>query len=139
MENKKSNKKIIIGIIAIVAVIAVLCGVYFMNRPTTSVGGKAITIEVTDDASTTTTYEVSTDAEYLSEVFDEVDGLTVEGSESEYGLYIETVNGLTADYDVDGAYWSIYVNGEYGMYGADSQPVTDGDTYSLVYEVYAAE
>ena len=61
------------------------------------------------------------------------------GSESDYGLYIETVNGLTADYDANGAYWSIYVNGEYGQYGADAQPVADGDAFSLVYEIYDTE
>ncbi|MBR4445115.1 MAG: DUF4430 domain-containing protein, partial [Solobacterium sp.] len=59
---------------------------------------------------------------------------TYEASTSEYGLFINAVNGLTADYDKDGAYWAIYVNGEYGSYGADQQPVTDKDTYSFVYE-----
>jgi len=49
------------------------------------------------------------------------------------GLYITTVNGVTADFDKDGAYWSIMVNGEYGQYGADSQPVADGDEFQLVY------
>ena len=64
------------------------------------------------------------------------DDLTVEGADGDYGLYIDTVNGLTADYAVDGAYWSIYVNGEYGNYSADQQPVADGDVYGLVYTVY---
>jgi len=82
---------------------------------------------------------VHTDAEYLAQVFDEVDGLTVEGDTTEYGLYITTVNDVTADYNVDGAYWAIYVNGDYGMYGADQQPVTDGDKYTLKYEVYVAQ
>ena len=41
-----------------------------------------------------------------------------------------------SDYAVDGAYWSIYVNGEYGNYSADQQPVADGDVYGLVYTVY---
>ena len=62
--------------------------------------------------------------------------MTVEGTEGDYGLYIDTVNGLTADYAEDGAYWSIYVNGEYGSYSADQQPVADGDVYGLVYTVY---
>ena len=60
---------------------------------------------------------------------------TYEASKSEYGLYIEAINGLKADYTADGAYWAIYVNGEYGQYGADQQPVNSGDKYSLVYEV----
>jgi len=64
---------------------------------------------------------------------------TYEGSTSEYGLYIISINGLTPDYEKDGAYWSIYVNGEYGQYGADAQPVADGDTYRFAYEVYVPE
>ena len=69
----------------------------------------------------------------------ENEDFSYEGSDGDYGLYIDTINGLTADYATDGAYWSIYVNGEYGSYGADSQPVTDGDTYQFVYETYSAE
>lgn len=101
----------------------------------TAEGSKHVTITVVDNEQNETTYEANTDAEYLKEVFDEIDDLVVEGDDSEYGLYITTVNGLTADYNTDGAYWAIYVNDEYGMYGADQQPVTDGDAYKLVYEV----
>lgn len=137
--NKKSSKKLIIAIVALVVLIAVFVGAYFLLAPKASEGAKAITIKVVDDAGAQTAYDVNTDAEYLAEVFDEVDGLTVEGTEDDYGLYITTVNGLTADFDADGAYWSIYVNGEVGMNGASSQPVVDGDEYSLVYEVYNAE
>ena len=38
--------------------------------------------------------------------------------------------------DGSNAYWAIYVNDEYGMYSLDTQPVTDGDSYALVYETY---
>ena len=63
---------------------------------------------------------------------------TYEASESDYGPFIESVNGLAANYDANGSYWAIYVNGEYGMYGADSQPVADSDSFSLVSEVFDA-
>ena len=46
---------------------------------------------------------------------------------------INKINGQSAVYDTDGAYWSIYVNGEYGQYGADSQPVNDGDAFKFEY------
>ena len=110
--------------------------VYAIVKPKAYQGSKAVTIEVTDNEGKITTYETKTDAEYLGEVFAEIDDLTVEGADGDYGLYIDTVNGLTADYAVDGAYWSIYVNGEYGNYSADQQPVADGDVYGLVYTVY---
>ena len=61
---------------------------------------------------------------------------TYEGSISEYGLYINSINKLEAKYDDNGAYWAIYVNGEYGQYGADAQPVNDGDVFRFAYEIY---
>lgn len=138
----KKSTKIAIAVLAAVVVIAAFVGVYFAFGPKTTQGAKAITVEVVDNNGETTTYETRTDAEYLRQALEELDDATdfaIEGEESDYGLYITTVNGITADYNADGAYWSVYVNGEYGMYGVDTQPVTDGDTYSIVYEVYVAE
>ena len=138
----KKSTKITIAVLAAVVVIAAFVGVYFAFGPKTTQGAKAITVEVVDNNGQTTTYETRTDAEYLRQALEELDDATdfaIEGEESDYGLYITTVNGITADYNADGAYWSVYVNGEYGMYGVDTQPVTDGDTYSIVYEVYVAE
>lgn len=130
------NKKMIISVVAIIAVIAVMIGISVANKPATSKGAKAVTLEVVDDAGSMTTYNANTDAEYLSGLFEEIEGLTVEGEVGEYGFTIFTVNGLTADFNTSSAYWAIYVNGEYGMYGADSQPVGDGDVFTLAYETY---
>ncbi|MBP5555848.1 MAG: DUF4430 domain-containing protein [Lachnospiraceae bacterium] len=97
-------------------------------------GSKNIVIEVKDSEGNVTTYDVTTDAEFLRQAMDEAEGLTYEGTDSEYGMMVEVVNGEQAIYAEDNAYWAFYVNGEYGNYGIDSQPVTDGDTYSIVYE-----
>ena len=136
---KKSNKKVIIGVVALIAVIAVLATVFFAFREKPVDGAKAITIEVIDNDQKSTTYEVHTDAEYLRQAMEEADGLEFSGTESEYGLMVETVNGVTADFNVDGAYWSFYVNGTYCNYGVDSQPVEDGDAFQIKYEVYVAQ
>ena len=137
METKKTNtKKIVIGLVAMVAVIALLVGAYAMFGPKTTLGAKAITIEVIGNEQKSTVYEVNTDAEYLRQAMEEAKGLEFSGTESEYGLSLMTVNGITADFNVDSSYWSIMVNGEYGMFGIDSQPVTDGDQYQLIYTTY---
>lgn len=138
----KKNQKIIISVVVVVALIAVLLGIYAFFKPKATTGSKEYTVNVVDAEGTTVTYDGTTDAEYLSELMDELveeGDFSYVGEAGEYGLYITTINGITADYATDGAYWSIYVNGEYGQYGADSQPVTDGDEYSFVYEVYAAQ
>lgn len=134
----KNNKKpIIIGAVILVALIAIFAVVYSLNKPATSAGAKQITIEVTGSDGLTEDYTLSTDAEYLRQAMDELAAGTefsYEGTDSEYGLMVETVNNEKADYATDGAYWALYVNGEYGQYGADSQPVADGDTYTWTYE-----
>ncbi len=137
--NKKTNKKIIIGVAALVAVIAILAVVYCVFRAKPVEGSKEITIEVVDNQQETTTYELKTDAEYLRQAMEETEGLTFAGTETEYGLTVDTVNGVVADFNTGGAYWSFYVNGDYSNYGIDSQPVLDGDTFTIKYEVYAVE
>ena len=46
---------------------------------------------------------------------------------------VKVVNGETADFNVDSAYWSVLVNGEYGNYGISQQPVHDGDVFTIAY------
>lgn len=55
----------------------------------------------------------------------------IEGEEGEYGLYVKTVNGITADYDVDGTYWAFYIDGEYAMSGVDTTDIVDGSSYEF--------
>ena len=56
----------------------------------------------------------------------------IAGEDSQYGLYVKTVNGIFADYNVDGNYWAFYENGEYAMSGVDTTVITEGYTYSFV-------
>ncbi len=130
----KNFKKLAGRVIALAAVCVLAFGL-------TACGSnkKKVTIEVTDNTGNTSTYNVKTDAEYLIYAIEDAKGLTIDGEENEWGYYLTTVNGVEANYDVDASYWSIYVNGEYGMYGIDQQPVNDGDTFSLVYEIYDGE
>lgn len=136
------NKKIISGIAGIIVLIALVMGMIFLynkfgEKPVE--GSKTITIEVIDDKEKSTKYEVKTDAEYLEQVMEETEGLDFDGEEEEFGFTLYEVNGVTADFNTSGAYWSLMVNGEYGNYGISQQPVEDGDSFQLVYTVYIAE
>lgn len=134
---KRINKGFYIGIGALVLLIAVLACVYYFLGPKGTEGSKEYTLKVVNDAGETTTYTGHTDQEFLRPALEELqvaEDFTIEGKESEYGLYVETVNGVTADYAIDGSYWALYVNDEYSNYGVDTQPVTDGNTYTLRYE-----
>lgn len=130
----KNNKKLI-ALVAVVLVAVLMVFAYSQFAAKPSEGSKSVTLEVINSASESVVYELKTDAEFLRGVMDEAkaQGFEYEGEEGPYGLNILSVNGEQAIYDTDKAYWSIMVNGEYGMYGADQQPVADGDAYQLVY------
>lgn len=145
------NKKKILGVSLLVALIAVLAIVAYVftdkpeekkkdnvgveqNESATEENLKKVGIEVINSKGESTKYELNTDASYLREVMDETDGLEFSGTDSEYGLMVDTVNGEKADFNADGAYWSFYVNGEYCMNGIDTEPVKDGDNFQIKYE-----
>lgn len=125
--------KLFIGVGVMVLLIALFAVLFFLFRPKAVQGAKSITIEVVDNNGASTVYDVHTDAEYLRQAMEEAKGLEFSGAESEYGMMVETVNGITADYNVDQSYWGFFVNGEYCNYGIETQPVTDGDAFRIVY------
>ena len=146
MDTKKSGSSKVAIIAGVSAALVVLAGIfaliYFLNRPQAEEGTKAYTVTVVDKDGNSKSYEGKTDAEFLRGLMDELQAkgdFSYEGSDGDYGLYITAINGVTADYDQDGAYWSIYVNDEYGMYGAEQQPVADGDNFKFAYEISQAE
>jgi hypothetical protein len=55
----------------------------------------------------------------------------VTGEAGQYGLYVKTVCGVTADYDADQTYWAFYIGEEYAMTGVDKTAIEDGATYIL--------
>lgn len=95
-------------------------------------GQTVFTFNVTDADGNETNFEIHTDKETVGDALLELD--LIAGEDSEYGLYVKTVNDITADYDKDQTYWAFYVNGEYAQTGVDSTNVTAGDTYSFKVE-----
>ena len=123
------NKKLILALVALVAVIAVMAGVYMATRPETVEGAKTITVEVTAEEKTVV-FTVKTDAATVGEALMSVNLLA--GEEGPYGLYIKSVNGMIADFDVDQTYWAFNIGGEYAMTGVDQTEITEGTVYQLV-------
>ena len=92
-------------------------------------GKTAFTVEVVQMDGTSIKFTVNTDKATVGEAL--LDLGIVAGDTTEYGLYIKTVNGVTLDYDADGAYWAFYINGEYASTGVDSTNIEAGATYTL--------
>lgn len=98
----------------------------------TELGGGKTTINVEVTAGDKTiTLTLKTDKGTLGDVL--LDNKLVEGDQSEYGLFIKVVNGIRADYDLDGAYWAINKDNEPTPTGADTTEIADGENYQLAY------
>lgn len=102
----------------------------YVTDTTLGQGQKTVTVEVkAEDKAVTLT--VHTDKATLGEALTE-HGL-IAGEPGAYGLYVKQVNGITADYDVDKAYWAFYEGDQYAMTGVDTTVITGGEHYALVY------
>lgn len=143
--NKFSMKKLlsILLCIALIAAIA-LCtsGCGSKNNTTASVtsadasavvskgeGETMFLFNVVDPEGKESHFEIHTDEKTVGAALLSL-GL-IAGEDSEYGLYVKTVNGVTVDYDQDGKYWAFYVDGEYAATGVDSTDITAGATYTF--------
>ena len=93
-------------------------------------GSKTVTVAVVID-NNKLTFTLKTDGSTLGDAL--IDTNLVEGDQGDYGLFITHVNGIRADYNLDGAYWSINQNGEALMTGADSTNISGGESFELVY------
>ena len=102
------------------------------EAPKATVLGKGetkFTFTVTDLDGKETLFEINTDKKTVGEAL--LDLELIAGEDGQYGLYVKTVNGITLDYDKDGAYWAFYVNGEYGTTGVDVTDIVAGTTYTF--------
>lgn len=105
------------------------------ETPVSSVLGEGQTVftfTVVDKDGNATAFEIHTDKTTVGDALLELGLIT--GDVGQYGLYVKTVNGITADYDVDQTYWAFYVNGEYAMTGVDTTNIEAGSTYSFKVE-----
>ena len=92
-------------------------------------GKTAFTLVIVDKEGATTTVDVRTDEATVGAAL--LAHNIIAGETSDYGLYVKTVNGITADYDTDKTYWGFYIDGEYAMTGVDATEIVAGTTYTL--------
>ena len=95
-------------------------------------GSKTFTVEVTDGEGKVTTFTVKSDEQTVGAALLALE--VIAGEEGAYGLYVKTVNGVTADYDKDQSWWGFYVDGISAMTGVDSTDITEGSTYGFKVE-----
>ena len=119
-------KKMISLLLVLVMVLSlVACG----KKPEAQAEAVSFTVVVTDLEGNESTFEYTSSAASVADALVE-DGLVV-GHQASYGLYVDTVNGITADWDNEQTYWAFYVNGEYATTGISDTPITADTIYGL--------
>ena len=93
-------------------------------------GSKTILVEVKAE-DRAVTFTIKTDKGNLGEAL--LEHNLVSGENGAYGLYVKTVNGITADYNINQTYWAFTKNGESMLSGVDGAEISDGEHYELVY------
>ena len=114
---------------ALMIILCLFAGKFYVSHlPKTVEGEKEITVLVLHSDETEKSFVYQTDAEYLGEVLKE--NALADGTMGQYGLFIETVDGETAD-TLKQQWWCITKNGEKLMTSADTTPIADGEQYEL--------
>lgn len=129
--NNRNGKRLLCLIVSLVLILGLVgCA---DSKDKAALGEEvSFTLVVTDAEGAETSFAITTDKATVGEALLE-EGL-IEGEDSEFGLYITTVNGVTLDWDKDQKYWAFYIDGEYAQTGVDSTDVVAGTVYSLVAE-----
>ncbi len=122
------NKKVLIALGALVAAVAICAGLWFAFAPQGTAGGKEIAITITHGDGTVNEVTLNTDQEFLRGALE--DEALIEGVESDWGLFVMTVDGETAD-DANQEWWSFTQGGEWLMTGVDTTPIADGDAFEI--------
>ncbi|MBO7519887.1 MAG: DUF4430 domain-containing protein [Clostridia bacterium] len=93
-------------------------------------GATQFNFSVTDADGKTSEYVIKTDKTMLGDALLEA-GIIPE--EEQKTGFINTVNGVTLNWDTDKAYWALYVGDGYAEKGVNETEITAGGKYSFVY------
>ena len=124
-------KKTIISVVGFLLAILVLLGVWQGTRPEAQDGEKHIAVEIIHKDGSEKSFSYDTDEEYLGELLKK-EGL-ISGTEDQYGIFVDTVDGETAIWEEDGGWWSLSCNGEDAQTGVDQMIIEDGSVYTWTY------
>lgn len=127
MQNNKNKKSWLLPVIVVVlAVAALLCWKVFM--PTPSADGKTIAVEIVHGDGSTKELDITSASENLRGALEQES--LISGDESDYGLFVTTVDGETADTAAE-QWWCFTKDGEMLMTGVDDTVIADGDHYEI--------
>lgn len=126
------NKKTIIAVILLAVLVAALVLVWHFFGPNSEANSfdKTISVTVIHGDGSQKDFSIGTNEEFLRGALEQEK--LVEGDESEYGLFITSVDGEAADSAAE-QWWCICDgDGNMLMTGVDTTPINDGDVYQII-------
>ena len=126
--SKRAKVILAVVLLLVVAAAAVLLYLHFSPKPVE--GAKTVTVEVIHGDESKKEFVIHTDEETLRGALEQEK--LIEGKESEWGLYVLTVDGETVD-EAQQQWWNFTKDGEDTL-GVDSTMVSDGDHYEITFK-----
>lgn len=131
---KVINSKVLLSVVSLVLIAAMALTITgCSNNESENPAGnteKSFVFKVIDLDGTEKSFDITTEAKTVGEAL--LNEKLISGTDSDYGLMVDTVNGIKYEYTADGAYWAFLINGEYATTGVDTTEIVDGATYSFV-------
>ena len=133
---KKTMKATISMILAMIFIVSlVACGgqkdlwedATYQEDTTLGSGSKTVIVEVKVDEHLVT-FTVKTDKDTVGAAL--LEHKLIAGEESQYGLFVKTVNGVTID-DAKQQWWCFTKDGGDLFTGVDTTPIADGDKFEI--------
>lgn len=129
----KKTKSIIAALVMLVLIAAAVFA-YVKLAPQGTAGSKTVTLTVIHGDGSQKEFTIRTDEEMLGSAL--LNEKLIEGDMGQYGLYVSTVDGETAD-DAQRQWWCFNDSeGNMLVTGVDMTPIADGDSYEAVLSVY---
>ena len=126
-EKKIRQNKAVWAVVGLIVVAALMVGIWMLAQPAAA-AAKKLDITVGHGDGSEKKFDIATDAETLDVAL--VENGIVEDNQSEWGLYILTADGETADESAQ-QWWCITKGGEMLPTGASDTVIQDGEAYEL--------
>jgi len=94
-------------------------------------GETTFRFEVLDLEDNLSAWYVSTNLTYLADALVEV-GLISGDSDPIFGLMVDEVNGIVADFTAHNTWWALYIDGEMAMVGVSSVEIDPDSVYAFI-------
>ncbi len=126
---QKRNYIIILSLILVI-IISAFAALMVKQENKAPMGDKVISVTIVNKDKTQKLFKISTDSKTLGGALLQRNLVTIDEYKTGFYTYI---NGIRADYNLDGARWCFTKNGEEILEGANKLNIKDGDRFEITY------